>query len=223
MDIDLISVLAKVAAPAGLAIGAFLYVMRDIVAKNIFPSLTKERAYRVILIIIIASWSIALTSIGAWVYVTTYQVEPAPSSVIGESDRNLITSALRSLTYVEAEQGPVPFLLRIHCQEGAEEPSSQLMQVARLNLNQIAEAREVLQAVPKGFIIDELESFRQLQLDLAKRAQILPGLANGRSFVVNGVNTSCDLSKQYQELHTRLWPLARKLKEFVEIRESKEF
>lgn len=69
MDINIFKTLGQIAAPAGLAIGVFLYLARDIIAKNIFPVLTKEKAYRVILSLALMAWSIALVGIVAWAYV----------------------------------------------------------------------------------------------------------------------------------------------------------
>lgn len=69
MDFSILKSLSQIAAPAGLAIGIFLYLARDIIAKNIFPVLTKEKAYRIILSLALMAWSIALVGIVAWAYV----------------------------------------------------------------------------------------------------------------------------------------------------------
>lgn len=68
-DLDLLKSIGQIAAPAGIAIGAFLFIARDVVAKNIFPVLTKEHAYHVIVALAVMAWSIALAGIGAWAYV----------------------------------------------------------------------------------------------------------------------------------------------------------
>lgn len=69
MDLNLLKSLAQVAAPAGLAIGVFLFIAKDILAKNIFPVLTKQKGYKVIMTLAFMAWTIALFAIVAWVYV----------------------------------------------------------------------------------------------------------------------------------------------------------
>lgn len=84
MDISLLKTLGQVAAPAGLAIGVFLYLARDIIAKNIFPILTKEKAYRIILFLSLMAWSIALAGIAAWAYVELNRAPSAKQSSLPE-------------------------------------------------------------------------------------------------------------------------------------------
>jgi len=78
MSIDLSSLetLGKVAGVAGVGIGAFLWIARDLIAKNIFPTLGKTHAYRIIRLIILLAFFIALAGIGAWVYVKQFPDEP---------------------------------------------------------------------------------------------------------------------------------------------------
>ncbi|MGO8529947.1 hypothetical protein ACC756_06225 [Rhizobium ruizarguesonis] len=64
---ETLKVLAQVAGIGGVAIGAAILVFRDIIRKNIFPRLSKEDAYRVIRLISILVWSIAIAGIIAWV------------------------------------------------------------------------------------------------------------------------------------------------------------
>lgn len=68
-ELDILKIFGQIAAPAGVAIGAFLYIGRDILAKNIFPTVTKDHAYRIIIAIALMAWSIALAGIGSWTYV----------------------------------------------------------------------------------------------------------------------------------------------------------
>ncbi|MDA5241715.1 hypothetical protein EXN32_19755 [Agrobacterium tumefaciens] len=64
---ETLKVLAQVAGIGGVAIGAAILVFRDIIRKNIFPRLSKEDAYRVIRLISVLVWSIAIAGIIAWV------------------------------------------------------------------------------------------------------------------------------------------------------------
>jgi hypothetical protein len=43
-------------------------VFRDIIRKNIFPKLPAAEAYRLLRLITVAVWSVAIAGIAAWVY-----------------------------------------------------------------------------------------------------------------------------------------------------------
>ena len=47
-----------------------MYLGRDILAKKIFPALTKDHAYRLLRALAFMAWTVALAGIGAWVYIT---------------------------------------------------------------------------------------------------------------------------------------------------------
>jgi len=72
MDLNLLKTFGEVAAPAGLAIGAFLYIARGLIAKNIFPILTKEQAYKIVFALAFMAWTTALAGIVSWTYVTIH-------------------------------------------------------------------------------------------------------------------------------------------------------
>lgn len=72
VDLDLLKTFGQIAAPAGIAIGAFLYIARDVIAKNIFPTLTRGHAYNVIIVLAFMAWSVALAGIASWTYVATH-------------------------------------------------------------------------------------------------------------------------------------------------------
>lgn len=73
MDLSTLETLGQVAGVAGIAIGAFLYVARDLIAKNIFPTLTRAHSTKVILALAFMAWSVALAGIGSWTYVEVNQ------------------------------------------------------------------------------------------------------------------------------------------------------
>ncbi|MBK6006348.1 hypothetical protein JJB11_09620 [Ramlibacter ginsenosidimutans] len=87
IDLDMLKAFGQIAAPAGIAIGAFLYLGRDIVARNIFPTLTRQHAYHVIIALAFMAWTVALAGIGAWTYVSTHQGRAGEDS--RESKSNL--------------------------------------------------------------------------------------------------------------------------------------
>ena len=64
---DTLKIVGQVAGIGGLALGVLMLIFRDVIRKNIFPTLSKEHAYRVLRLIVFLVWSVALVGIGAWV------------------------------------------------------------------------------------------------------------------------------------------------------------
>jgi hypothetical protein len=69
IDPEILKVVGQFAGIGGIAIGAFIIIFRDIIRKNIFPSLAKREAYRLLILIVILVWSVAIVGIAAWVLV----------------------------------------------------------------------------------------------------------------------------------------------------------
>lgn len=69
METNVLKAVGQIAGIGGLAIGMILIIFREIIRKKIFPILTKEYAYRLLMTIVILSWTIALGGIIAWAYV----------------------------------------------------------------------------------------------------------------------------------------------------------
>lgn len=78
-DVETLKILGQVAGIGGLALGVFLLLFREIIRKNVFPMLPAEKAYKLLRLITIAVWSIAVVGVCAWVYTTTAQ--PARADV----------------------------------------------------------------------------------------------------------------------------------------------
>ena len=72
LDVNVLESVGRIAAPAGLAIGVFLYVTRDVIAKSVFPILTKRHAYQVVVTLAFMAWTVAIGGIAAWTYVATH-------------------------------------------------------------------------------------------------------------------------------------------------------
>ncbi len=68
MDLSTLETLGQIAGVAGVAIGVFLFITRDLIAKNIFPKLTKAHSTKIIVMFAFMAWSVALAGIGAWSY-----------------------------------------------------------------------------------------------------------------------------------------------------------
>lgn len=96
MNLDLMKSFAQIAAPAGIAIGAYFYIARDVVAKNIFPNLTKQNAFHIIIFVVFSAWTVALAGIAAWVYVT-FQSSSNTTAVAAYPPISMET--LKNLTY----------------------------------------------------------------------------------------------------------------------------
>jgi hypothetical protein len=68
MEADILKTVGQVAGIGGLALGVLSITFRDIIRKNIFPKLPPAEAYRLLRLITLAVWSVAIVGIGAWVY-----------------------------------------------------------------------------------------------------------------------------------------------------------
>lgn len=86
IELDLLKTFGEIVTPAGLAIGAFLFLGRDIVAKNIFPALNKQHAYHIIIVLGFMAWTIALAGIVSWTYVLTHKSENSEEKLVRKND-----------------------------------------------------------------------------------------------------------------------------------------
>ncbi|GEM_PF-4345966 len=69
METNLLKTLAQIAGIGGISLGVLLLLFRDIIRKNIFPKFKDEKlAYRLLRLIVMVVWSVAIVGIGAWVY-----------------------------------------------------------------------------------------------------------------------------------------------------------
>lgn len=96
-----LSTLGAVAGVAGIALGVFLILNRELIRKNIFPSLGKKDAYQIIRLIVILTFSIAALSIAAWV-ITQWQKKDDKGSHTTPEPLKV------SMTEIRAEAAPVP-------------------------------------------------------------------------------------------------------------------
>jgi nitrate reductase gamma subunit len=70
MEMELLKTVGQIAGIGGIALGVFLLLFRDIIRKKIFPALTKQQGFQLLMLISVLVWSIALAGIGAWVWTT---------------------------------------------------------------------------------------------------------------------------------------------------------
>lgn len=66
---SILELMGKLAGIGGLSLGIFLILFREVIRKNIFPNLTKAQAYKVIKLIIVLTFVIAIFGISTWAYV----------------------------------------------------------------------------------------------------------------------------------------------------------
>lgn len=109
MDTELIQWFGKVAGLGGLALGVFLLLFREIIRKQIYPTLTKRHAFQLLSLITILVWSVALAGLGAWVW-----TENARSKLIAAGDLNGVHEEYTRLF----GQGGVPALMALQESKG---------------------------------------------------------------------------------------------------------
>jgi hypothetical protein len=63
---SVIETFGKIAGVGGLALGVAFFVFRDVIAKNIFPSLTKTQAYRLLRLIVVFAFVVAVVGMVLW-------------------------------------------------------------------------------------------------------------------------------------------------------------
>lgn len=68
MDTALFETLGRIAGIGGIALGVLLLLFRDVIRRNIFPNLTRDQAYKIIRLVLVLTFLIALAGIGAWVW-----------------------------------------------------------------------------------------------------------------------------------------------------------
>ena len=68
MQAEILEALGQIAGIGGIALGVLLLVFRDVVRKAIFPRLTPDHGYRLLRLIIVSVWSVAVLGLGAWIW-----------------------------------------------------------------------------------------------------------------------------------------------------------
>jgi hypothetical protein len=73
MDAGIFKTLGETAGLAGLAIGLILLLYREIVRKNVFSALSQRDAYRLLRVLAVLSWSVAIIGIASWAWSTSIE------------------------------------------------------------------------------------------------------------------------------------------------------
>jgi hypothetical protein len=82
MDVTLLKTAGQIAGIGGIALVVPLLLYRDIIRKRIFPKLTKDQGYRLIRLIAVLIFMIALAGLGGWVWV---EIRPVPPPAVTPS------------------------------------------------------------------------------------------------------------------------------------------
>jgi tetratricopeptide (TPR) repeat protein len=68
MEANFFKTLGQIAGIGGISLGVLLFILRDIIRKRIFPKFKNEKlAYRLLRLIVVVVWSVAIIGIAAWV------------------------------------------------------------------------------------------------------------------------------------------------------------
>ena len=70
MEEHVLQAVGKVAGIGGIALGVFMLLFREVIRKNIFPTLSDDEAYRLIRQFMYLTFGIALVGIAAWTYIS---------------------------------------------------------------------------------------------------------------------------------------------------------
>ncbi|QPF90975.1 hypothetical protein [Bradyrhizobium commune] len=71
MDMWMLKIAGQIAGIGGLALVILLILFRNIIRKNIFPTLKKDDAYRLLRLITLLTFLVALAGIAAWILSTS--------------------------------------------------------------------------------------------------------------------------------------------------------
>jgi hypothetical protein len=94
MNASVLEIVGRVAGIGGLALGVFLLVFREVIRKNIFPNLAQIQAFRIIRLMIVATFLIAALGIGAWAWVQSQTGETTRVVFPTDSPEPVITRQL---------------------------------------------------------------------------------------------------------------------------------
>ncbi len=91
MNLELLEALGKIAGIGGIALGVGLIVLRGVIRKSVLRRLSEADAYRLLRMVAIFTWTIALAGIGAWTW-----VEVSPSTGQRADDSSITTTGSQS-------------------------------------------------------------------------------------------------------------------------------
>ncbi|MEE1868018.1 OmpA family protein [Pseudomonas auratipiscis] len=72
MEQNTLKLIVQVAGVGGLGLSVLLIIYREIIRKNIFPTLGKSHAYKIIMTIIGCTFIVSLAGLSSWVWIQTH-------------------------------------------------------------------------------------------------------------------------------------------------------
>lgn len=85
-----------IAGIAGIGVGAFVLLFREVIRKEIFPQLTKKQGFQIILIFLFLVWSVAIASLALYFKLnyepeTVTGVQELPSALPAKTEDSLVS------------------------------------------------------------------------------------------------------------------------------------
>ena len=164
MEHTILETVGKIAGLGGLALGVFLLLFRDVIRKNIFPNLTRSQAFRLLMLVLVLVWSVALAGIAAWVYVTV-----SNSGSSGPTELETSLSELVPLLELRAQQ--ITSQLREFATRISDEGLKSLIDDTIRNFSTLHEQN--IEALRQGQLIRSHELTRECRRVLARTAALL--------------------------------------------------
>jgi hypothetical protein len=94
LEAEVLKTVGQIGGIGGIALGMALFLFRDIITKKIFPTLPAEKAYRLLRLIAVCVWSLAVLGLGAWVFASRAPVPAADQSTTIKGDNNSTTQTI---------------------------------------------------------------------------------------------------------------------------------
>ncbi|QRY31180.1 hypothetical protein JVX96_24355 [Variovorax sp. PDNC026] len=92
----------KVAGVAGVALGVLLVVFRDVLRRTLFSTLTAQNSYRLLRLIIVLTWSVAIVGMVVWWLADSGRIKTASWTKSNVLMQNLKTGLSRSFVVQDA-------------------------------------------------------------------------------------------------------------------------
>ena len=117
MELETLKTLGQIAGIGGIAVGVLLIVLRSIIGKKIFPSLSPEQSYKIFRLIIIVVFFVSVIGVVSWVYISEVKEGNGKSIFSGGNKITVLGRVVDSLSKpvrnakVEIEEFPGIFNL----------------------------------------------------------------------------------------------------------------
>lgn len=117
MESGILKIVGQIAGIGGLALGVLLIIFRDVLRQKIFPTFTREHGYRIIRLIIVFTFLIAVLGIIAWFLQSRNNaVEESKKSSVTENQpsptntpsQNIIINISQQIKEAKEEQKKIP-------------------------------------------------------------------------------------------------------------------